>query len=75
MDHGARDGLNGKGSALSPSHAGICGLRIGEAFGLRWCDVYFESDVLQVRQQLSRRRTPKHLKTEAGRREVVSPLP
>ena len=39
--------------------------------GLRWCDVDFEAAVLRVRQQLSRHRTPKHLKTEAGRRDVV----
>ena len=30
-----------------------------------------EAAVLRVRQQLSRHRTPKHLKTEAGRRDVV----
>jgi len=47
------------------------GLRIGEALGLRWCDVDFEAAVLHVRQQLSRQRTPKHLKTDASRREVV----
>jgi integrase len=47
------------------------GLRIGEALGLRWCDVDFEALVLRVRQQLSRHRRPKHLKTEAGRRDVV----
>jgi integrase len=47
------------------------GLRIGEALGLRWCDVDFEAAVLHVRQQLSRHRTPKHLKTEASRRDVV----
>jgi integrase len=50
------------------------GLRIGEALGLRWCDVDFEAAVLHVRQQLSRHRTPKHLKTEAGRRDVVLAL-
>ena len=38
---------------------------------MRWCDVDFEGGVLHVRQQLSRRRTPKHLKTDAARREVV----
>ncbi len=47
------------------------GLRIGEALGLRWCDVDFEAGLLRVRQQLSRQRTPKHLKTDAARREVV----
>jgi len=47
------------------------GPRIGEALGLRWCDVDFEAAVLHVRQQLSRQRTPKHLKTDASRREVV----
>jgi integrase len=47
------------------------GLRIGEALGLRWCDVDFEAGLLRVRQQLSRQRMPKHLKTDAGRRDVV----
>jgi integrase len=47
------------------------GLRIGEALGLRWGDVDFEAGVLHVRQQLSRHRTPKPLKTGAARREVV----
>jgi len=47
------------------------GLRIGEALGLRWCDVDFDAGLLRVRQQLSRRRTPKRLKTPAAEREVV----
>ena len=47
------------------------GLRIGEALGVRWCDVDVEAAVLHVRQQLSRQRKPKHLKTDAGRRDVV----
>src|SRR5712692_43027 len=47
------------------------GLRIGEALGLRWCDVNFDAGLLHVRQQLSRRRTPKQLKTPAAQREVV----
>ena len=47
------------------------GLRIGEALGVPWCDVDFEAGVLRVRQQLSRHRTPKHLKTDAAPREVV----
>ena len=47
------------------------GLRIGEALGLRWCDVDFDAGLLHVRQQLSRRRTPKQLKTPAAQREVV----
>src|SRR5437667_2286413 len=48
-----------------------CGLRIGEALGLRWCDVNLDAGLLHVRQQLSRRRTPKQLKTPAAQREVV----
>ena len=47
------------------------GLRIGEALGVRWCEVDFEAGLLHVRQQLSRHRTLKHLKTDAGRRDVV----
>ena len=47
------------------------GLRIGEALGLRWCDVDLEGSVLHVCQQLSRYRKPKHLKTDHSRREVV----
>ena len=39
---------------------------------LRWCDVDFEAAVLRVRQQLSRHRTPKHLKTKPGRRDKVT---
>jgi integrase len=56
----------GNEEALAPSTA-----RIGEALGVRWCDVDVEADVLRVRQQLSRHRAPKHLKTDAARREVV----
>ena len=48
-----------------------CGLRIGEALGLRWCDVNLDAGLLHVRQQLSRRRVPKQLKTPAAQREVV----
>jgi integrase len=47
------------------------GLRIGEALGVRRCDVDFDGSLLHVRQQLFRYRTLKHLKTEAGRRDVV----
>src|SRR5438093_7176393 len=47
------------------------GLRIGEGLGVRWCDVDFEAALLHVRQQLSRYRKLKHLKTDAGRRDVV----
>jgi integrase len=47
------------------------GLRIGEALGLRWGDVDFDAGLLRVCQQLSRDRTPKRLKTDAGKREVV----
>jgi len=48
-----------------------CGLRIGEALGLRWCDVNLDAGLLHVRQQLSRRRVPKQLKTPSAQREVV----
>lgn len=47
------------------------GLRIGEALGLRWCDVNLDAAVLQVRRQLSRHRTLKRLKTDAGTRDVI----
>jgi integrase len=47
------------------------GMRINEAFGLRWCDVDFDAGFLRVRQQLSRDRSPKRLKTDAGNRDVV----
>ena len=47
------------------------GLRIGEALGLRWCDVDFDAGVLRVEQQRSRHRKPKRLKTPHSRREVV----
>jgi integrase len=47
------------------------GLRIGEALGVRWCDVDLDAALLHVHQQLSRQRKLKHLKTEAGRRDVV----
>src|SRR5207247_9909682 len=47
------------------------GLRIGEALGLRWGDINFDAGLLHVRQQLSRRRVPKQLKTPAAQREVV----
>src|SRR5207244_971338 len=48
-----------------------CGLRIGEALGLRWRDLNLDAGLLHVRQQLSRRRVPKQLKTPAAQREVV----
>jgi integrase len=51
------------------------GLRIGEALGLRWCDIDFDAALVRVRQQLSRDRTPKRLKTDAGNRDVVLAAP
>jgi len=47
------------------------GLRVSEALGLRLCDLDLEAGLVRVRQQLSHRRLPKPLKTEAARREVV----
>jgi integrase len=47
------------------------GLRVNEALGLRWCDIDHETKVIRVRQQLSRQRTPKRLKTDAGLRDVI----
>ena len=59
--------LEGADLAKLLEHAGPCrplfeflaytGLRIGEALGLRWCDVDSDAGVLRVRQQLSRQRT------------------
>ena len=56
--------LEGADLAKLLEHAGPCrplfeflaytGLRIGEALGLRWCDVDSDAGVLRVRQQLSR---------------------
>lgn len=51
------------------------GLRINEALGLRWCDIDFDAALLHARQQLSRNRTPKRLKTDAGNRDVVLAAP
>ena len=53
------------------SSSPMAGLRISEALGLRWCDVDFDAALLHVRQQLTRYRKLKHLKTDAGRRDVV----
>src|SRR5262245_22648667 len=47
------------------------GLRIGEALGLRRCDMDLEMGVLRARQQLSRYRELKHLKTDSSRWEMV----
>ena len=43
-------------SALHGQFLPYCGLRIGEALGLRWCDVNLDAGLVHVRQQLSRRR-------------------
>ena len=50
-------------------------LRISDGLGLRRCDVDFEAGVLHVRQQLSRHRTPKHLKTDVPGARSCSPRP
>ncbi len=47
------------------------GLRIGEALGLTWADVDFDTGLLSVHRQLSRYREHAKLKTEAGRRQIV----
>jgi integrase len=47
------------------------GLRIGEALGLRWCDIDLDCRVLRVEQQLGRHRLPKRLKTPAAKRQVL----
>jgi integrase len=47
------------------------GLRIGEALGLCWADIDFDSELVRVHRQLSRQREHRPLKTEAGRREVI----
>jgi integrase len=47
------------------------GTRIGEALGLVWDDVDFESGFIRVRAQLSRKRERVIEKTAGSRREVV----
>ena len=47
------------------------GLRIGEALGLTWADVDFDTGLIRVHRQLSRDRKHALLKTPAARREVV----
>jgi integrase len=54
-----------------PPFLAYSGLRIGEALGLCWADVDFESGLLRVHRQLSRKRVHSPLKTEAGKREVI----
>jgi integrase len=52
-----------------------CGLRLGEASGLRWEDVNLETGEIQIRQQLQRigkRLEPVPLKTEKSRRSLAS---
>jgi integrase len=51
------------------------GLRIGEALGLTWADVDFESDLLVVHRQLTRHRVHGPLKTPNARREIVLSKP
>ena len=53
-----------------------CGLRLGEATGLRWDDVDLESGEVRIRQQLqavSKRLVLQELKTEKSRRTLVLP--
>jgi integrase len=53
-----------------------CGLRLGEATGLRWDDVDLETGEVQVRQQLQivdKKLVLQDLKTEKSRRTLVLP--
>jgi integrase len=53
-----------------------CGLRLGEACGLRWDDVDLETGEVRVRQQLQRvgkRLVLQELKTEKSRRTLMLP--
>ena len=53
-----------------------CGLRLGEATGLRWEDVNLETGELRVRQQLqvvNKKLIAQPLKTEKSRRTLVLP--
>ena len=53
-----------------------CGLRLGEATGLRWEDVDLESGEVAVRQQLqvvNKRVVAQPLKTETSRRTLILP--
>lgn len=66
------------GHRLGPlfSVALACGLRHGEATGLRWDDVDLESGEVQVRQQLQvikKQLVLQELKTEKSRRTLVLP--
>ena len=47
------------------------GLRIGEALGLCWADIDFDTGLIHVHRQLSRKRLHAPLKTEAGERHVI----
>ncbi|MBF4996699.1 site-specific integrase [Nocardia sp. BSTN01] len=50
----------------------LYGLRIGEALGIRWCDIDFEHNVLHIRQQVQRingELLQVELKTESSERD------
>lgn len=49
----------------------FCGLRLGEALGLRWSDIDDTAGFIHVRRQLGRDRKVAEIKTKAGRRDVV----
>jgi integrase len=53
----------------------FAGLRIGEALGLRWCDIDLDGRTLRVEQQLGRDRRPKRLKTPPPNGRSYSPNP
>jgi len=52
----------------------ICGLRQGEALGLRWADIDLERDVIQIQQQMQKiegKYQFTHLKTQRSRRQIA----
>jgi integrase len=51
--------------------AGIAGLRLGEVRGLKWGDVSFEENALDVSRSLLPNGTPKGTKSKAGERTVA----
>lgn len=56
--------------------AALCGLRLGEVFGLRWEDIDFEKGIIKVRQNLVRIGPCSHIikepKSKSGIRDVIA---
>lgn len=56
--------------------AALCGLRLGEVFGLRWEDIDFENGIIKVRQNLVRTGPNSHIikepKSKSGIRDVIA---